>query len=261
MLFGGLILAVILRFRGETVFPGFKQLGWPLLCGFIFALDLYMWHRSVLIVGPGLATLLGNCQVFVVALIAVLVLKEKLSWQRAVSIPAAMAGLYLVLGYSGGAGGDAFRWGVILGLLTAVAYALYILTLRQAQSRHEKLSDMEMLAYISLFAGLMLGGTILFEPESSFTIPDLQSWASLIGLGLLSQVLGWVLISRGLPQVDASLAGLALLLQPALAYIWDVLFFGRVVGGVEMGGIAVTLGAIYLGTLKKRETADVKSET
>src|SRR3546814_9021646 len=29
-----------------------------------FAADLWLWHRSILLVGPGLATLLGNAQVF-----------------------------------------------------------------------------------------------------------------------------------------------------------------------------------------------------
>ena len=33
-----------------------------------------------------------------------------------------------------------------------------------------------------------------------FVIPDAQSWLALLGYGLFPQVLGWVLISNGLPK-------------------------------------------------------------
>jgi drug/metabolite transporter (DMT)-like permease len=43
-------------------------------------------------------------------------------------------------------------------------------------------------------------------------------------------------------------AGLALLLQPALAFGWDILFFDRPTTMLEYVGAAVVLAAIYLGS-------------
>jgi drug/metabolite transporter (DMT)-like permease len=39
-----------------------------------------------------------------------------------------------------------------------------------------------------------------------------------------------------------------LLLQPSLAFVWDVLFFDRPTDIADVLGAAMALGAIYLGT-------------
>ncbi|MDH3433815.1 MAG: EamA/RhaT family transporter, partial [Gammaproteobacteria bacterium] len=42
--------------------------------------------------------------------------------------------------------------------------------------------------------------------------------------------------------------GLALLLQPTLSFVWDVLFFARPMSLTELAGAAIALFAIYLGS-------------
>ena len=255
MLFGGVILLVASVARGDRLWFGWNSLVIPFLCAFLFSLDLFFWHRSINFVGPGLATILGNMQVFFVALLAVLFLKEKLGWRLTVAIPVAVVGLFLIVRTGWGEQGGAFKLGVLYGLLTAFSYALYILTLRKSQSAEQKFrySLFANMAWISLLSAVLLGVTVAIEPQANFNIPDLQSWGALIGLGIMGQVLGWVFISKGLPQVDASVAGLALLLQPALAFMWDIWFFDRPTTGLEYVGAAIVLGAIYLGSSKKKK--------
>ena len=83
--------------------------------------------------------------------------------------------------------------------------------------------------------------------KSTFKIPDLQSFFALVALGLLSHSVGWILITNALTKIRASLSGLILLLQPALAFVWDVLFFQRPTPLVNWLGVLVALAAIYLG--------------
>ncbi|HEY1992507.1 MAG TPA: EamA family transporter, partial [Gammaproteobacteria bacterium] len=63
--FGGVILLAVVLWRHEH--PRLDRASWIklLLAGLCFALDLFFWHRSILYVGPGVATLLANFQVFV----------------------------------------------------------------------------------------------------------------------------------------------------------------------------------------------------
>lgn len=250
MLFGGIILLGISLIKRDKLWFGYKSLTIPLLCGFLFSLDLFFWHRSIDFVGPGLATILGNMQVFFVALIAVWFLKERLSWRLMVAIPLAVVGLFLIVRTDWGQQDGAIKLGVFYGLLTALSYALYILTLRRSQSEHQNLrySLFANMTWISLIAAVLLGVTVLIEPKAHFGIPDMQTWGALLGLGIMGQVMGWVLISKGLPRVDASIGGLALLLQPAMAFMWDILFFDRPTTGLEYIGAVIVLIAIYLGT-------------
>jgi drug/metabolite transporter (DMT)-like permease len=65
----------------------------------------------------------------------------------------------------------------------------------------------------------------------------------------VAQCLGWLAISSGLAGVRPALAGLILLLQPTLSYLWDVLFFDKPTGLVELCGVALALGGIYCGSV------------
>lgn len=255
MLFGGTILLIITLIRGDRLWLGMKSMTIPFICALLFSLDLFFWHRSIDFVGPGLATILGNLQVFFVAILAVWFLKERLGWRLMVSIPFAVLGLFLIIRTGWGLEGGAVKLGVLYGLLTALSYALYILTLRKSQSAGQKLrySLFANMAWISLMAAVLLGITVWIEPDARFAIPDLQTWGSLVALGIVGQVLGWVFISKGLPDVNASVAGLALLLQPALAFMWDILFFDRPTTSLEYVGAVIVLGAIYLGSSKRKK--------
>jgi len=214
------------------------------LCGILFALDLLCWHNSIKMIGPGLATLLGNFQVFILAGVGILFFKEVCSLRLMLSVPLAVFGLALIIGADWSTTGSIYQNGVYFGLATALFYSAYLLTLRSLSgSSSGKYFPM---MFISLTSSIILGLYIFYTGES-FAIPDLKSFFSLVFLGLFSQCLGWLLISASLPQTKASFAGLALLMQPALSFIWDVLFFARLTSFINWLGVILTLVAIYLG--------------
>src|SRR5688572_9567607 len=128
MLFGGLLLAALLAWRGERLVLG-RAAPWVLAAAVAFALDLVFWHRSILAVGTGLATLLANFQVFLVAVASVVWFGERGGWRLAAAVPLALFGLALIVGVDPAALAPAQRAGIALGLATAVCYASYILAL------------------------------------------------------------------------------------------------------------------------------------
>ena len=102
------------------------------------------------------------------------------------------------------------------------------------------------LLIVSAASSALLVPAVIFS-EASFTIPTLASFGSLVGLALFSQTIGWILITTNLPHVVPSVAGLLLLLQPALAFVWDVLLFSRPTTLSNWTGVCIVLTAIYLG--------------
>ena len=107
---------------------------------------------------------------------------------------------------------------------------------------------------VSLLCAVILALSVLIEGES-FAIPNPKTWSALIVYGFVAQVMGWVLIARSLPHLNASIAGLVLLLQPALSFTWDMIFFDRPTTWVEIVGAGLALGGIYLGTTARRRRA------
>lgn len=251
MLFGGLMLAALMLLRGRRVRTGAGTLWLALLVGFFFAWDLIFWHRSIDYVGPGLATILANFQVFVLAAVGIFLYRERLRPRYALGLPLAVLGLWLLVGIDWDKLPADYHFGVWMGLATAVAYSAYTLTLRITQGRPDAPAPGETLMLVSLLCAGVLAVAVWVEGES-FAIPNAKTWGALLTYGLVAQVLGWVLIARSLPQINASIAGLILLLQPALSFTWDMLFFDRPTTWLELVGAALALVGIYLGTTAGR---------
>ena len=248
MFFGGLILLAMLLVRRQFRFT-LGDVLWLMLPAFAIAGDLMLWHRSIRDIGPGLATLIGNFQVFIMAIAGVVFYRERLHWRFVVGVAVALVGLWLLVGVGWSSFTPQFRIGVYFGLLTGVAYAVYLLTLRQAQLHRTKLTPMHVLCLSTALSAVMLGVAVFVEGDS-FVIPDGQSWAALLGLAFFGQVLGWMVIVRAMPQLPASLVGLLLLLQPALSFVLDVILFGRVTSVYDWVGLGLSLVGIFVGSLR-----------
>jgi drug/metabolite transporter (DMT)-like permease len=251
-LFGGVFLLVIAIGRGERLWVGWRSFAFAAVCGGLFAADLSFWHRSIHYVGPGLATIIGNFQVFFLAAFGIIVFREKVDWRYLAAVPVAVTGLILLVGFDWVGLSPDYRTGVFYGLVTALIYAAYVLVLQRSQMRLQRLSATANLCIISMVAALIMGVEGNLQGES-FHIPDVQSWSSLLAYGVVCQALGWIIISRALVKVEASRAGLILLLQPTLAFVWDILFFSRPTNVTHITGAILALVAIYLGGSRKRK--------
>lgn len=259
MLFAGvlLVLYVIVK-RGWQPLPRRAWL-WALVPAAAFAADLWLWHRSILLVGPGLATLLANTQVFFMALAGVLLFRERLDARFISGLVLACFGLWLMLGGAWESLPLEYRWGVWLGLATGICYAAYNLSLRCAQyeahvgdAANSTSSNVEqVLAIASLGCALLLGGAGWAE-GAVFAIQTWRSFGILLVLAGIGHCLSWVLISRAMPHLRVALIGLLLLLQPIVAFLLDVGLLERVTTPREWLGLAFSLAGIFVAGLKGR---------
>jgi len=210
--------------------------------GILLGLDMVTWHIAIEYIGAGLATLIANAQVIVVAIAAWMFFGEKPSRQVTIAIPIVLIGVSLV---SGLGMGDAFGsnplLGTILALISAVLYAAFLLGFRvsndiQAPAAGTLMEATAGAALAALIAG-GLGGGIDFDP----TWPA-HGW--LLALALSSQVAGWLLIGYALPRLPAVETATIILVQPVLTMVWAVLIFGESPSTVQMIGAAMVLAGV-----------------
>jgi drug/metabolite transporter (DMT)-like permease len=219
----------------------------------VLGLDVVMWHISIEYIGSGLATLIANSQVVVVAVAAWLFFGERPSRQVAVAIPVVLIGVSLV---SGLGRGDAFGsnplLGTLLALVSAVFYAAFILGFRlsneaQAPSAGPLLEATAGAALAALIAGVV-GGGLVFEPAW-----PAHGW--LLALALSSQVAGWLLIGYALPRLPAVETATIILLQPVLTMIWAVIIFSESPSTIQLVGAALVMGGVgFVAVARARRT-------
>jgi drug/metabolite transporter (DMT)-like permease len=249
MLFGGLVLMVFLAVRRQSIAVRGRVALVLLAAGFAFAFDLFFWHRSIHLIGPGLATLLSGFQVFILATVAVLFLGERLRWQIVIAIPTAFVGVALIIGIDWAALTEGYRMGVVFGLATALCYSSYLLIMRWLRVNDRSgVTPMVEVAWASLACAAVLAIISMVTGESLSIIHASEAFL-LFGYATFA-ILGLVVISWSLDKVPTSLVGLLLLLEPTFAYVWDLTLYDRPVSSLEIGGAALALGAIYLGSMK-----------
>jgi drug/metabolite transporter (DMT)-like permease len=251
MAFGGAILLAWVVVSGQWRRVEGRDVLLALLPSLAFAADLAQWHHSIVWVGPGVATLLTNVQVFLLALVGVAFYRERLARSFVPGMLLAMLGLWLLVGAHWSLFDARHRLGVWLGLGSALAYTVYLLSFRRALSGRTRLPAAQFLGLMSLVTAVLLALWGLREGDS-FALHGWRIWSALLGLGFFGQVLAWLLMVRAMPRLPASLVGLLLLLQPALAFVLDVLLFHRATSAMDWLGLLLALAGILLGTLQPR---------
>ena len=248
---GGIALAVFLAITRQRL--QLTKRVWLILAAsaVFFALDLWFWHRSINYIGPGLATLLANFQVFFMMFAGVVLLRQRPRPIQVLAVPLALIGLGMIVGFDWRSLPADYRLGVVFGLLTAVVYAGYMLTMRAARTDSPHRLPTREVAVVSLASAAILGVSAVAEGVS-LAVPTVTDATWLLAYGLVSHCLGLLFIASSLPKVSTTEAGLALLLQPTLSFVWDVLFFGRPMTLTELVGAAIALLAIYMGSRQRR---------
>ncbi len=254
MLFASVLFYLFLKLRKTpATLKNRKARLYTALAGVFLAVDLILWHQSIYIVGPGIGSILTNCQVFFMTLLGLYLLKEKPSVYFVISITLAFAGLYMLLlpemtttvGIKG----------VIYGVLSGLAYAICVYFLKINTTLPEGGGDkIAQMLNLSVWAALVLLSYAIANGES-LVIADQQTLFMLIIYGVLVQFVGWLLVNRSIGSISLGLAGLILLLEPVITYFIDVAFLNKASSVLQISGALLTILAVYIGSIKPPEKA------
>lgn len=216
-----------------------------LVSGIFFALDLICWHWSIKLTTVSKATFLSNLAPIVVIIFSLIFLKERFSKFFYLAALLSMVGMLMLLG-------ESFRFnksqfiGDLLGVLTAVWYGSYIVTISQLRKKYNSTSIMFLSGIVT--AIILLIVSILFEqsliPQSLFTI------TIIFLLGFICQFMGQSFITYSLAYLSASLSSLCLLIQPIAATVLAYFFFQEKLTTIQFFGSAFILIGIYIARTK-----------
>lgn len=208
------------------------------LAGLFFALDLAVWHWSIKLTSVANATLFANFAPLFVTLGAWVLFRERCTRGFIVSMLLAIAGAAVLMSNSLKLDGRTLV-GDGLGILTAVFYGGYILTVARLRGRFSTATVM----YWSALSTALVLLPIAWLSGESMLPPTLQAWAILLALAWLSHAAGQSFIAYALAHLNAAFSSVSLLLQPVVAALLAWYLFAEALGGLQLlGGLAVLTG-------------------
>jgi drug/metabolite transporter (DMT)-like permease len=249
--YAALFFLIISLFRyGRAKGPGhYRWLLPSLAAGVFLGIDLTLWHKTILLLGAGPATFLGNSQVIFVALFAAFIFREKIPAVYYLTVAMVLAGLYLLTPAATASVGR--TKGYVMGLTVGFTYAGMLIGLRYAkQLSAGKYPELLSLGTVFSAAASVIAFYAAAVEHSPLLVWDVRSHAIMMATAFLCQTLGWYLITRSITEIPAHEGSLLLLLQPLLATLWGCLFFLEPLGLPQVFGIFLTLAGITVYQLR-----------
>lgn len=245
LLLGGLLFGSILFIRREPLAISSKALFFAVLAGIFFGLDLAFWNMSILLIGPGVATILNSLQIFFMASFGILFYRDMPSFTLFLSLIITFIGVVLLSAHEvQAAQGGAF--GVSAGIFSAFAFAASMLCLREA-AKYQQNSLINTMFYASLAGSVAIGLWGYFAGET-FITNDIPSWVMIAVYGSVVHVLAWFLMAKSIPHVSVAIAGLIMCLEPLTVFAIDLSFLDKSVTFWQSIGVLLTLTAVYVGS-------------
>ena len=178
------------------------------------------------------------------ALVAVLWLRERASWQRWLGIALSVSGVLIVFSGSAADDGNSSLFGSVLMFASVVCWALYT-SLAKRVAAHEPLVITACVTGTG--AALLLPLSIYEVTTHALAQLPVMSWLGVLYLGGIASGVAYLLYNVSLQHLDASEVGVYTNLIPIVGVITGVVFLGEplsiraIVGGlVVMFGVWVT---------------------
>lgn len=211
------------------------------LAGFFFALDIAVWHSSFELTTVGNATLLANLSAVVASILGFFLFREKFTKLFLLGGLVALIGISGLVGFSFSMGGKTWV-GDLLAIVSALLYGAYLVSVK---SLIRRVGSIELLLWVSATSSLFLlaTGKLL---SAEMMAHSWESWASLLGLALSSQIIGQLLIAIALGYLPVGLTSVVLLIQPILVVCLGWVILGETMTPVQILWALIVLAGIYL---------------
>ena len=241
------ILAVWMACRHEAFKAEKRELGLLGILGVLFACSSLFLFTSYEFIPSGLATTLVYLYPVFTALIMV-VLRFYPSWQTWLSIIATFGGILLLSTPSAGA--EIRLPGIILAIMSALSYALYLVIVNRSR-RIKKVSEHTLTLYalmtgtaMFLIIRLFQGGSILEGVDSP------ADWGNLLGLAVVPTMISMLTLAVSSRYIGPTRTSILGVFEPLTAIMIGTVLFGEPLTPKMAAGVAICVGAVVFMILK-----------
>ena len=219
------------------------------MAGVYLAADVAVWHYSIQMTTVANSTLLANVAPVFVVLAGWILFRTRVTGTYLIGLAAAMTGVFILSRASLSLSQDHFI-GDLLGVLTAVFYAAYQMSVERLRRRFSTVTIMK----YAIPASVLIMLPVALASGDDLLPVTLAGWGFLIALAAGPQVFGQGLIAWALAHLPVAFASVSLLVQPVTAALVAWALFGEQIGAQQAVGGVIVLAGIMLarrGSLRR----------
>ena len=211
------------------------------LGGLFFALDLALYNTAILRTSAANATLLGNNTPIVVGLLTWMVFRRRPQPAFWLGLILAICGSVVIL-WADLARHAPFGVGDVMALGAAACFAVYLLATEKVRATTSTLTFLRLSMIASTLVLLLLN----FTMGISLRLPQRHTWWALLGLGLVSQLGGYLALTYALGHLPATITSISLLTQGPLTAAMAAVLLGEPLTPPQIVGGALVLSGVAL---------------
>ena len=238
-LFASLALAAVMLVKKETFRIDLRDLPVFILLAFFYTFSSLFLLYGYGYMGAGVATTLHFTYPVFVTLIMFFLFREKTGWLTWLSIALAVCGVALLSLPESGLSADVK--GIVIVLLSAVAYGSYIVGVNKSRVRN--MNSRKLAFYVFVFTTIIFG--IKDMASGSLQLPpDPVSYCNLFFLAVLPTVVSYITLVLAVQNIGGTLTSVLGALEPLTAVCIGALVFGEDFTLREGFGILLVLTAV-----------------
>lgn len=238
-LFASLALAAVMLVKKETFRIDLRDLPVFILLAFFYTFSSLFLLYGYGYMGAGVATTLHFTYPVFVTLIMFFLFREKTGWLTWLSIALAVCGVALLSLPESGLSADVR--GIVIVLLSAVAYGSYIVGVNKSRVRN--MNSRKLAFYVFVFTTIIFG--IKDMASGSLQLPpDPVSYCNLFFLAVLPTVVSNITLVLAVQNIGGTLTSVLGALEPLTAVCIGALVFGEDFTLREGFGILLVLTAV-----------------
>ncbi|MFO7903788.1 MAG: DMT family transporter [Planctomycetota bacterium] len=235
---------------GELGSLTYRDVGLGLTSGLFLAIHFATWIYSLEMTSVAISVVMVNTAPLWVGLLTPVVTRDRLARSTMFGIALSVMGAAAIgwgLERSGTSSNDLL--GGILATVGAVGLAVYLLIGRNLRRRHS-LGVYVTVCYGAAAGYLCLAAIATNQRMIGFSVP---TWLYLLGLALVSQILGHTTNNWALRFFSASMIAVALLGEPILSTLLAFFLFNESLTAIQLTGAAlILLGIHYAARAEQR---------
>lgn len=245
-----LIIAVVVVVRAltkrESLRVTWREFGFLTALGLLFVVSSLTLYISFTKMAAGIASTILFTYPVMTAVIMALFFKERVTWPTVAAIVLSFVGVALL--YWGGGTGTLPVGGVVLVLLSALAYALYIIVVNRSQLQ---MSSFKINFFVIFYCALgmlcysWIAGQPLVLPQNA------TSWFYVGWLAIVPAIMALVLLVYAAKLVGSTTTAILGALEPLTAVLIGIFVFDERFTITLAFGILLILAAVVIIVLKK----------